>query len=463
MKKHRKQKDSIIPPVTEGQRLTLSIEGLNHEGEGVGHFEGFTIFVPDTVPGDLAAVKVISLKKTYGRALVEETLEPSTARIEPRCRHHAHCGGCQLQHLTYQDQLIYKRQFVLDSLQRLGGLQVPVLPVLGMADPWGYRNKAQIPVSMAEGKALAGFYRKRSHAIVDINTCPVQAPANDEVFQAARIAIEKGKIPVYNEGSHSGILRHVVSRTSIGRGEVLIVLVTNGSVFPGKEVLVEVLTSRVKNLVGIVQNVNSRRGNAIFGRQDITLWGRPYIEETLGNLTFRVSPQSFFQVNTMQTNVLYEKVKEYAELSGKETIFDLYSGTGTIGLYLSPFAHRVIGVESVGAAVEDARQNAHLNGITNAEFFLGRAEDVVPKLLKDGHNADVVVVDPPRGGCEPALLETISVLKPERIVYVSCTPATLARDLKYLKGEGFAVLEVQPVDMFPHTAHVECAVSLVRK
>lgn len=340
---------------------------------------------------------------------------------------------------------------------------MPVLPVLGMADPWGYRNKAQVPVSLAEGKALAGFYKKRSHTIVDIDTCPVQAPANEEVFRAARIAIEKGKIPVYDEGSHSGILRHVVARVSMASGEVLIVLVTNGPVFPGKDLFVKSLTTQVKNLVGIVQNVNSRRGNSIFGREDITLWGRPYIEEKLGDLVFRVSPQSFFQVNTLQMEVLYDKVKEYTQLSGKETIFDLYCGTGTIALYLSPFARRVVGVESVGAAVEDARQNARLNGITNAEFFLGRAEDVVPKLMKDSHKADVVVVDPPRGGCEPALLETISAMKPERVVYVSCNPATLARDLKYLVEAGYSIAEVQPVDMFPHTSHVETVVLLERK
>lgn len=450
-------------PAAEGRPVTLTVEGLNHDGEGVARFEGLTIFVPGALPGDLVSARVISRKKAYARALVEEVLKPSPARVSPRCPHHGLCGGCRLQHLAYEEQLVYKKGLVEDALRRLGGMKVPVLPVIGMEAPWRYRNKAQVPVAWADGRVLAGFYQRRSHTVVDTETCPVQLLPNDEVIRAARRAIQRTGVPIYNEKDHTGTLRHVIARTSRASGETLIILVTKGRELPGKEELLKDLSAGTKNLVGIVQNVNPRRGNKIFGQEDITLWGRGYLEEKLGGLTFRISPQSFFQVNSSQAEILLEKVREYGQLTGEETVFDLYCGTGAIALYISRFARRVIGVESVAAAVEDARQNARLNGITNAEFILGRSEEAAPRLAKEGYAAHVVIVDPPRGGCRPELLETIITLNPEKVVYVSCNPATLARDLKYLAKGGYRAIEAQPVDMFPHTSHVETVVLLESK
>ncbi len=450
------------PPVRKNQEIQLHIEGLSHEGEGVGRFDGFTLFVPGSVPGDTVSARVISLQKTYARALLMEIIRPSTHRVIPECASHHECGGCQLQHLAYPEQLRQKQIIVKETLLRIGGLDIPVLPVLGMPEPWRYRNKAQVPFGSEGGAIKAGFFARRSHTIVDLDRCPIQHPANDRAVAAVRFALATTGLPVYNEADHSGLLRYVLARTSLATGETLVVLVTNGRNLPRKETLVEIIRSRLANVAGIVQNINNRRGNAILGPEEITLYGRPYITEQLGDLSFRISARSFFQVNTIQTKVLYDKVAEYAALTGRETVFDLYCGTGTISLYLSRRAHRVVGVESIPEAIADAKENARINQIFNAEFHAGRAEETLPALCRKGYRADVVVADPPRKGCDPTVLKAITNMQPDRIIYVSCNPATLARDLKSLTQNGYITTSVQPVDMFPHTSHVETVVLMSR-
>ena len=449
-------------PVSIGEQIELQIDNLNHQGEGVGRYNGFTIFVPDTAPEDQVIARVISLQKNYARALLVNILKSSPFRVKPLCQHYGACGGCQLQHLDYQQELRCKQNYVEDALKRIARLEIPVQPIIGMANPWQYRNKAQVPVGVEAGIVQAGFYEKRSHKIVNLAGCPIQHPANDETIKIVRQILQEMGFSIYNEGNHTGFVRQIMTRTSFATGEVLLVLVTNGRNFPQADAFVQRVRAKIKNLTGIVQNINTKRGNTILGLEEVTLWGSPYIIEKIGSLQFKVSSRSFFQVNPLQTEKLYAKVKEYAALTGKETVFDLYCGIGTIALYLADQAAKVVGVEIVDAAVEDAYDNARLNKITNAEFYTGAAEVVVPKLLRQGYQADVVIVDPPRKGCDQALLETITSMQPERIVYVSCNPATLARDLKYLNENGYKALEAQPVDMFPQTSHVECVTLMSR-
>ena len=450
-------------PVSIGDQIELQIVGLNHQGEGVGRFHSFTIFVPDTVPNDQVIARVISLQKNYARALPEKILKPSPFRIAPFCQHYGACGGCQLQHLAYQQQLQFKQNLVADTLKRIAQIEIPVHPTIGMANPWQYRNKAQVPVGVEAGIVQAGFYEKRSHKIVNLASCPIQHSANDETVKVVRQILQEMGISIYSEANHTGFVRQIMTRTSFATGDILLVLVTNGRRFPQADNFVQHAREKIKNLTGIVQNINTKRGNTILGPEEVTLWGNHYITEKIGLLQFKVSSRSFFQVNPLQTEKLYAKTKEYAALTGQETVFDLYCGIGTIALYLAAQAAKVIGVEIVEAAVKDARENAKLNHINNAEFHTGAAEAVVPKLLQQGYRADVVVVDPPRKGCDKTLLKTITIMQPKRIVYVSCNPATLARDLKYLNENGYKALEAQPVDMFPQTSHVECIALIQRE
>jgi 23S rRNA (uracil1939-C5)-methyltransferase len=455
-------KEKKKPPVTKGQILQLQIENINHDGEGVGRYQGFIVFVPGAAPAETVTAKVISVQKNYARALLNAVVASSPARIPPVCEQYESCGGCQIQHLDYPQQLKLKEDMVRDTLTRLGGLETPVRPTIGMAEPWRYRNKAQVPVGFTDGEVRAGFYEKRSHNIVDLKCCHIQHPANDQVVHTLRDILTKLTIPIYHEKNHKGIIRHILARTSFATGEVLVILVTNGRSLPQREQLISHLRETIKNLCGIVQNINTRPGNTILGNEEHTLWGQPYLTEKLANLNFHISPRSFFQVNPVQTEVLYNKALEYAALTGSETVFDLYCGIGTISLFLAKAAGKVIGVESVPTAVADARHNAELNHIKNTEFHAGPAEVVVPRLFKEGYRADIVVIDPPRKGCDEALLATMVTMQPERIVYISCNPSTLARDLKYLSSHGYQPAEVQPVDMFPHTTHVECVVLMSR-
>ncbi|MFY9447224.1 MAG: 23S rRNA (uracil(1939)-C(5))-methyltransferase RlmD [Dethiobacteria bacterium] len=443
--------------------VELTVTGINSRGEGVARHRGFTVFVPGALPGDRVQAQVISLKKNYGRALLQSLLEPSPRRVSPPCPLFGECGACQLLHLDYAAQLEYKRELVRQALDRIAGLpEVPVLPVVGMERPLAYRNKAQLPVARQGDQVVAGFYALRSHRIVDCSGCLLQHPLNNAALEAVREAVGELNIPLYDEATGRGQLRYVVARTSWSREELILVLVTAGSRLHRSEELVGLLRERLPALKGVVQNINRSRGNYAFGPENRLLFGRDRLTEELLGLTFQLSPQAFFQVNPLQTEVLYRLAREAASLSGKERVLDLFCGVGTIALVMAGEAGQVVGVEVNDAAVEDARRNARLNGITNAVFRCGDAAAVAEELAEAGETFDVVVLDPPRKGCEGRLLEKIPELKPQRMVYVSCNPSTLARDLKILAGQGYRAHYVQPVDMFPHTCHVECVVLITR-
>ncbi len=476
MAKSTKTRHSVQPPraadksypVEIGQHVELTITGLNHEGAGVGRHEGYTLFVPCALPGELVRAKVVHAKKSFGFAELTEILSPSPHRMNPPCPVFDRCGGCSLQHLSYTEQLAHKRQLVKDNLQRIGGFSVDgadavvVHPTIGMDDPWRYRNKAQVPIGERDGVLIGGFYAERSHEIIDMDACLIQHEANDAVVNAVkRIAARLGIEP-YDEVAHTGLLRHVVSKVGAKTGEIMVVLVTTEDFIPHRDLLIEAIRQQVPGVKSIVQNVNPNRTNVIFGDKTVTLWGSDVIYDTIGGIRFAISARSFYQVNPVQTEILYNKTLEYAGLTGEETVIDAYCGIGTISLFLAQKAKRVYGVEIVPEAIADAKRNAELNGIANVTFAVGAAEVVIPEWKQNGITADVIVVDPPRKGCDEALLATILQMKPARVVYVSCNPSTLARDLKILADQ-YELAEVQPVDMFPHTDHVECVILMVRK
>ncbi|ANE48664.1 RNA methyltransferase [Paenibacillus swuensis] len=504
-----------VAPVEKNQEVTVEIFGLSHDGEGVGRAEGFTLFVQGALPGETVRAKVMKVKKQYGYAKLLEIQVPSAERTEAPCPIYKQCGGCQLQHMTYEAQLVHKRQQVVDSLERIGKLQVAgfvtkkderagdvvdaaavdvnvqtesneqgsgeanvrtenndygsgeagiiVHPTLGMQDPWRYRNKAQVPFGMEEGGLVGGFYAQGSHRIVDMEACLIQHEQNDDVVRQVKEIGRSLGVRAYDETSGSGLLRHVVVKYGFATGEVMVVLVTNGDRIPRVDEWIEGIRAAVPGVQSICQNVNTARTNVIFGGVTRVLWGRDVIHDTIGDVKFAISARSFYQVNPVQTEVLYGKALQYAALSGRETVIDAYCGIGTITLFLAQHAKHVYGVEIVPEAIDDARGNSLLNGITNATFAVGKAEEVIPAWKQQGIAADVVVVDPPRKGCDAVLLDTLLAMRPERIVYVSCNPATLARDLRVLADGGYIVAEVTPVDMFPHTVHVECVALLVRQ
>ncbi|MDQ1910554.1 23S rRNA (uracil(1939)-C(5))-methyltransferase RlmD [Paenibacillus sp. GD4] len=479
----QKNKEMIGVPVEKNGEYIADIIGIGHEGEGVGRVNGFTLFIVGALPGERVRVKVLKIKKQYGYAKLLEILEASPDRIGAPCPIYKQCGGCQLQHMSYEAQLRWKRQLVVDNLERIGKLRVAggagasagesggvgagsgivVHPTLGMSEPWRYRNKAQVPIGFGEeGGLVAGFYAQGSHRIIDMEACLIQHENNDAVVAAVkRIARELGIRP-YNEETQQGLLRHVVARYGFNTGEIMVVLVTNGEDIPRKAELVGLIREDIPGVRSIVQNVNTRATNVIFGERTKVLWGSEVIYDTIGEVRFAISARSFYQVNPVQTEVLYSKALEYAELRGEETVIDAYCGIGTISLFLAQKAGEVYGVEIVPEAIEDARRNALLNDIRNVRFEVGPAEVVIPAWREKGIAPDVIVVDPPRKGCDNALLETILAMRPERVVYVSCNPSTLARDLHVLEDGGYRTVQVQPVDMFPHTVHVESVALLVR-
>ncbi len=452
-------------PVRKGARYQLEISGLGHSGEGVARADNFTVFVEDGLPGDTVTAVVTEVKKNYGRAKLVQVDKPSPYRITPQCSVHASCGGCQLQTFDYSRQLEWKQRRVEEEITRIGGLAgVTVLPVIGMDTPFAYRNKAQYPVQKdAEGRIVLGFYAKGTHKVVEApQGCFIDHPLNTKAIRAAAFLLNQLNASVYDEQTGVGLFRHIVARTSAARGEVMLVLVTNGMEIPQQQQLLSSLREAVPELVSIAQNINTANTNVIFGRETKLLWGRPTIQDTIGHLTFEISPRSFFQVNPVQTEVLYQKAKEYAGLSGIETVVDGYCGIGTIALFVADQAERVIGIEDVPEAIADAKRNAAYNDIDNAEFFADRVETRLPALVESGLRPDVVILDPPRRGVDPAVLDAVAAAGVSRLVYVSCNPSSLARDLAYLDRVGYETRMVQPVDMFPHTSHVECVVLLER-
>ena len=441
----------------------IEITGMTHEAMGVGKVDGMAVFVQGAIESEKVIAKIIKVTKSYAVARIEDWLVRSPERREPFCPVYKRCGGCSLQHMTYDMQLKFKHRVVCDNLERIGGFKgISVNPVIGMDNPMNYRNKAQYPVGMGDNGPIAGFYARRSHDIIDSESCGIQHASSEKVKNTVIGIVKKLKIPVYNEKTGEGILRHIITRVSCSTGDIMVILVVTRENVPGLDKLIKVITGKIPEVKSMVLNINKRRDNVILGDIVKTVYGSDTITDKLGHLTFHISPLSFYQVNPVQTVKLYQKAVEFAGLSGDETVFDLYSGIGTISLFLAEKAGEVIGVEVVPEAVEAADKNAKLNNITNATFYCGKAEEVVPELYKKGLKADVVVVDPPRKGCDEKLLDTMVKMQPKKIVYVSCNPSTLARDLKYLAANDYEIKEVQPVDLFPWTEHVETVVLITR-
>ena len=449
-------------PVEKNRDYEINIDSLGSKGEGVGRIQGFTIFVEGALPKERVLVKIVKTAKSYAYAKLLHIIQKSTKRVEPKCPYFKMCGGCQLQHLSYGGQLEYKTQQVKDALERIGHLKnVEVLPTLGMEEPWKYRNKAQFPASMVKGKPVLGFYMARSHNLIEIKDCPIQHDINGKVTALVHKYVQTYNIPVYQEKTHKGVIRHVVTRVGFHSNQLMIIIVTNGEL-PGKKELISMLKEGIPAVTSIIQNYQTARTNVVLGRKNVTLWGSDYIMDAIGDLKFKISPLSFYQVNPVQTEKLYAKALEFAALTGKETVIDAYCGVGTISLFLAGSASKVYGIEVLPQSVEDAKENARINGIENVEFLIGESEIVIPRLFKLGVKADVVIVDPPRKGCDEKLLKTIVEIATERMVYISCNPATLARDLKYMVENGYKVEKVQSVDMFPQTSHVETVVLMSR-
>ena len=445
--------------------VTLEIEDCGIDGEGIGKADGFTVFVKDAVIGDTVTAKIIKAKKNYGYGRLMEVLKPSPYRVEPKCEFARQCGGCQLQALSYDQQLVFKTNKVKGHLERIGGFtDIPMEPIIGMDELFHYRNKAQFPVGRnKEGKIVTGFYAGRTHNIIENRDCALGVAENKEVLDRVIAHMEKYGIEPYNEATGKGLVRHVLIRYGYFTKEVMVCLILNGNKIPKEELLVKSLCE-IPGMTSITINVNKKHSNVILGEEIRLLWGQEYITDRIGDISYQISPLSFYQVNPMQTQKLYAKALEYADLHGQETVWDLYCGIGTISLFLAQKAKFVRGVEIVPAAIENAKENAKLNGLENTEFFVGKAEEVLPReYKKNGVYADVIVVDPPRKGCDETLLETMIEMNPERIVYVSCDSATLARDLKYLCERGYELRKVCPVDQFGMTVHVETVVLLSHK
>ena len=443
-------------PVEKNQTYTMSITDIGTNGEGIGRIDGYTVFVEGALPEEVIKVLIVKTKKHFGYGKLLEILEPSPHRVTPACPVAAKCGGCQLQHLSYEGQLSFKTKKVKDHLERIGGFSgISVGYAKGMEEPWRYRNKAQFPVGGKTGEPEIGFYAKRSHRIIDTPVCMLQNKINDQIVKIIRAFLTEYEIPLYDETIHRGLVRHILTRIGRRTGEIMVCLVVNGRKLPHCDVLVERLRE-IEGMTSIVLNVNTAQTNVILGTEVHVLWGKETIRDYIGDVQFEISPLSFYQVNPLQTQVLYQTALDFAELEGNETVLDLYCGIGTISLFFAQKAKHVFGVEIVPEAIADAKRNAALNGMNNADFAVGAAEDVIPRLYEEnGITADVVVVDPPRKGCDSVLLDTIAAISPKKVVYVSCDSATLARDLAYLCPKGYTIEKVQVVDMFPHTVHVE--------
>lgn len=445
----------------------ITIEDMSHTGEGIGKVNGFPLFVKDALIGDEVEVKVIKAKKNYAFARLMKIIRPSAKRTEAPCPVHRQCGGCQIQAMDYGAQLEFKQNMVANNLKRIGGFEdVPMETIVGMNDPFRYRNKAQYPIGRnKEGKLIAGFYAGRTHNIMECEDCLLGDEGNVVILRKILQFMDAFGIEPYNESTGTGLVRHVLIRKGYFTGQWMVCIVINGTKLPKADVLIDSLRS-VEGMTSVSVCVNTRRDNVIMGTEYETLWGMPYIQDTISDIRYRISPLSFFQVNPVQTQRLYNKALDYAELSGNETVWDLYCGTGSISLFLAKQAKKVYGVEIIPQAIEDAKANASDNGIHNVEFLVGKAEEVFVNAFKENPaeaTADVVVVDPPRKGCDGELLHTMIKMGPKRIVYVSCDSATLARDLKILCEGGYELGKVCPVDMFPNTVHVETVCLLLKK
>ena len=463
--------------IKKNDRFRTTIEDMSDQGAGIGKTDGYTWFIKDTVVGDVVEASAMKMKKSYGYGRLIKVVEPSKARVEPRCPVARQCGGCQLQAMSYEEQLKFKENKVYNNLVRIGKIENlrrvekgdgngdgEFLPIIGMENPWRYRNKAQFPFGTdKDGKIVTGFFAGRTHAIIPHEDCLLGVEENGEILGILNSFMEQFGIRPYEEETHRGLVRHVLIRKGFYTGELMVCLVINGRKLPKAEELVERLKA-VKGMASISYSVNTERTNVIMGEEIVHVYGPGFIMDRIGDVKYRISPLSFYQVNPVQTEKLYETALEFAELTGDEVVWDLYCGIGTISLFLAQRARKVYGVEIIPQAIEDARENGALNGMDNVEFFVGKAEEVLPQWYeRNGERADVIVVDPPRKGCDERCLETIVRMGPKRVVYVSCDSATLARDLRYLCDGGYEVRKVRCCDMFGFTVHCETAVLLTRK
>ncbi|MBX6395678.1 MAG: 23S rRNA (uracil(1939)-C(5))-methyltransferase RlmD [Alicyclobacillaceae bacterium] len=447
-----------------GETVNVPVQRIGINGEGIGYHRKQVIFIPGALPGERVVVRVTDVERNFARGTLEKILRPSPHRRTPPCPVYERCGGCQLQHLAYEEQLRAKRELVVESFRRYTPLSdPPVREVLGMEEPWAYRNKAQFQVGTAGGRVVIGLYESGSHRLVDLTGCPVQHPAVNAALDAVRETLEEIGIVPCNERKGTGTLRTVVVRTGTGTGDIHVTLVTRTPDLPKRDALTAALRRKIPNLSGISQNINPSPSPLIFGPETRILWGDARLRERLGEREFWLSPRAFFQLNPAQTVKLYNTVREAAGLTGQERVVDAYCGAGTIALWLAPEAKEVRGMEMVPEAVQDARENARRAGFRHVRFEVGRAEDLLPRWVREGFVPDVIVVDPPRTGLAPSLIDTIARVRPRRLVYVSCNPSTLAKDCEALMNRGFAVSWIQPVDMFPQTSHVESVTLLALK
>ena len=452
-----------IVPVQKNEYYDVKIESLTHDGLGVARVDGFPVFVANALVGEEINMKVTLVKKTYAFGRAVDYFVTSGERVKPECGIYKQCGGCQVQHLSYEGQLKMKHDTVVNHLKRIGHIEdANVLPTIGMQNPSRYRNKTQVPFGYADGKVVAGFYQKRSHEIINMQSCLIQTDISDQIVETMRQLCQELEIDPYNESLNLGVLRHVIVRLGFKTEEIMVTLVTRTHEIPNSELLIQRLVSKYPKIKSIAQNVNPKVTNVIFGDETRILYGEPYIYDEMNGIRFAISPRSFYQVNPIQTETLYSKAVEYAQLSGNEIVFDAYCGIGTITLFLAQHAKQVYGVEIIPEAIEDAKMNARLNGFENTQFAVGKSEEIIPAWIENGIVPDVIVVDPPRKGCDRSLLDTMLEAAPDRIVYVSCDSSTLARDLRVLIDGGYKLEVVQPVDMFPQTAHIECVAKLVR-
>lgn len=454
--------------VEKNKEYIFDIISQGYEGEGIAKIDNkYPIFIEGALKGEKVKVRIVKVNKNFAYGKLMEVLEASEERVNPPCAIYKRCGGCKLQHASYKAQLDFKWDRVKDCVSKIGKLDPSIVKYpLGMENPWRYRNKVQLPIGLINGEVKIGFFAPRSHDIIDMESCLIQDEIGDKVVKLTREWIEKFNIRPYNvdgEYDEKGIVRHIMIRRGFTTNEVMVVLVTNGEKLPHKEEFVDLMVKNIPGIKSIIQNINSKKTNVILGLESKTLWGEDTISDYIGDFRFNISPLSFFQVNPIQTEVLYGKALEYANLTGNEEVFDAYCGTGTITLFLSQRAKKVYGVEIIPQAIDNAWINAKENKVENVEFFVGESEVVIPDLINKGVKADVVVVDPPRKGCDKKLLDSITNIDAKKIVYVSCDPSTLGRDLQVLEENGYKTLEVQPVDMFPNTSHVENVAKLIKK
>ncbi len=459
-----KRKETVPSLLHKGQEITIDIDNIGSDGQGIGRYEGMAVFVPETLPGEQVKARVTLVKKSFAVAAPLSIDKASPDRVQPVCPVYELCGGCQLQHLSYEGELRMKTQQVEDALTRIGHLNgVKVMPTLRNDHPDHYRNKMQIPVAGSKGKLHIGCFAKGTHRVIDVENCYIQKERNNDIAAVVRKWMETYRIPAYDEDRRTGIVRHIMGRVGVRTGEIMVCLVTAQDNVPHMKDLVKMLKAAIPGLKSVVQNVNKRSTNVILGEKTHLVYGKPTIKDKIGNLKFNISAQSFFQVNSEQVEKLYGKALELADLKGGENVIDLYCGTGTITLFLAQKARLAVGIEIVPSAIRDAKKNAQANHIENADFLLGDAAVEMPRLVQEGMRPDVVVLDPPRAGCEERVLAAIAKVKPAKVVYVSCNPATLARDLAYLAARHFRIETVQPVDMFSRTHHVETVCLLSSK